>query len=81
MHNIVTSAQLRMARAAVGWTVRELSERAGVHRNTITRLEAGAAGESRTIAALAAALSAAGVTFIPENEDLVGDGVCFRPPK
>ena len=37
----VTSAQVRMARAAIGWTVRDLAEATGLHRNTITNIEIG----------------------------------------
>lgn len=33
--------QLRMARAALNWTVRDLEERSEVGRNTISRYEAG----------------------------------------
>ena len=33
---MVTSAQLRAARSLLDWTVRDLSEKAGVHRNTVT---------------------------------------------
>jgi DNA-binding XRE family transcriptional regulator len=46
----VTSAQVRMARAALGWTVRDLAEAAGLHRNTITNLEVGRyAGDAQTL--------------------------------
>jgi transcriptional regulator with XRE-family HTH domain len=64
---MVTSAQLRMARAAVGWTVRDLSEKSGVHRNTITRIEAGSEAHAPTLAALVNALEKAGVVFIAKN--------------
>ena len=37
----VTSAQLRMARAALNWTVRDLAAATGLHRNTITNIEVG----------------------------------------
>jgi DNA-binding XRE family transcriptional regulator len=37
----VTSAQVRMARAALNWTVRDLAEAARLHRNTITNIETG----------------------------------------
>ena len=37
----VTSAQVRMARAALDWTVRDLAKAAGVHRNTINNVEVG----------------------------------------
>ncbi|MHB8284806.1 MAG: helix-turn-helix domain-containing protein [Caulobacteraceae bacterium] len=65
-----------MARGAVGWTVRDLSDKAGVHRNTITRIETGSDSEPRTLAALRSALEAAGVIFIDENGE--GPGVRLR---
>jgi transcriptional regulator with XRE-family HTH domain len=34
-------AQLRMARAALGWSLKELAEKAKVHLNTVSRCEAG----------------------------------------
>jgi transcriptional regulator with XRE-family HTH domain len=55
--------QLRMARAAVGWGVRELAEKAGVTANTVTRIENGAEAKESTIDALQGALEAAGIEF------------------
>jgi transcriptional regulator with XRE-family HTH domain len=55
--------QLRMARAAVGWGVRELAEKAGVTANTVTRIENGADAKQSTMDALQRALEAAGVEF------------------
>jgi transcriptional regulator with XRE-family HTH domain len=73
----VTSAQLRAARGLVNWSVRELSDRAGIHRNTITNFETGkSGGDPETIAALCAALEAAGVIFVAENGE--GPGVRQR---
>ena len=57
------AVQLRMARAAVGWGVRELAERAGVTANTVTRIENGADAKQSTIDSLQRALEAAGVEF------------------
>ena len=57
------SIQLRMARAAVGWGVRELAEQAGVTANTVTRIENGADAKQSTMDALQRALEAAGVEF------------------
>lgn len=57
------AVQLRMARAAVGWGVRELAEKAGVTANTVTRIENGADAKQSTIEALQRALEAAGVEF------------------
>src|SRR6516162_4583358 len=40
----VTSAQVRMARAALDWSVRDLAEAAQIHRNTVTNIETGRYG-------------------------------------
>jgi len=55
--------QLRMARAAVGWGVRQLAEKAGVTANTVTRIENGADAKQSTIERLQHALESAGVEF------------------
>ncbi len=55
--------QLRMARAAVGWGVRELAAKAGITANTVTRIENGADAKQSTMEALQRALEAAGVEF------------------
>lgn len=68
--------QLKMARAAVGWGVRELAEKAGVTANTISRIEGGADAKQSTIAAIRSALESAGVEFIAENGG--GAGVRLR---
>jgi transcriptional regulator with XRE-family HTH domain len=73
----VTSAQVRMARAALNWTVRDLAQAAGLHRNTITNIETGRySGDSATLAAIAVVLKRAGVEFIDENGG--GPGVRLR---
>jgi transcriptional regulator with XRE-family HTH domain len=55
--------QLRMARAAVGWGVRELAKKAGVTANTVTRIENGADAKQSTMDRLQHALEAAGIEF------------------
>jgi transcriptional regulator with XRE-family HTH domain len=73
----VTSAQVRMARAALNWTVRDLAEASQLHRNTITNIETGRyAGDAATLAAIAGVLKRAGVEFIDENGG--GPGVRLR---
>jgi transcriptional regulator with XRE-family HTH domain len=52
----------------MNWTVRQLAERSGVHRNTITRIEAGEAKHGPTIAAVVHALEQAGVAFTNGDE-------------
>ena len=60
--------QLRMARAALGWGVRELAEKAGVTANTVTRIENGADAKQSTIDRLQHALEAAGVEFTNSDQ-------------
>jgi transcriptional regulator with XRE-family HTH domain len=55
--------QVRMARAAVGWGVRELAKKAGVTANTVTRIENGADAKQSTMDKLQSALEAAGIEF------------------
>jgi transcriptional regulator with XRE-family HTH domain len=78
---MVTSAQIRAARGLLNWTVRDLADKSGVHRNTVTRIETEATTPGHSIAAVQAAIEAAGVEFIPENGG--GAGVRIkksRPP-
>jgi DNA-binding XRE family transcriptional regulator len=57
-----------MARAALNWTVRDLAEAAGLHRNTITNIEVGRyAGDAETLVAIESVLRRAGIEFIDEN--------------
>jgi transcriptional regulator with XRE-family HTH domain len=73
------AVQLRMARAAIGWGVRELGEKAGVAANTVTRIENGADAKQSTMDKLKRALEAAGVEFIEENGG--GPGARLRNPE
>ncbi|WP_238121748.1 MULTISPECIES: helix-turn-helix domain-containing protein [unclassified Xanthobacter] len=70
------AVQCRMARAAVGWGVRDLAKAAGVSVDTVSRLERGEVLLPRTVEAIQHALEAAGVEFIPENGG--GAGVRLR---
>lgn len=70
--------QCKMARAAVGYGVRELAAAAKVSPETVVRLEAGETLRPRTVEAIRAALEAAGVEFIAENGG--GPGVRLRAP-
>ena len=57
-------AQCKMARAALGLSVRELAELADLSADTVTRFEAGEAVKPRTVGAIQQALEAAGVEFL-----------------
>jgi transcriptional regulator with XRE-family HTH domain len=70
------AVQVKMARAAVGWGVRDLAKKAGVTANTVTRIENGADAKQSTMDRLQQALEAAGVEFIDENGG--GPGVRLR---
>ena len=73
----VTSAQVRMARAALNWTVRDLADATQLHRNTITNFETGRyVGDAATLSAIEGVLKRAGVEFIDENGG--GPGVRLR---
>ena len=73
----MTSAQLRMARAALNWTVRDLAAATGLHRNTITNIEVGRyAGDPATLNLIKEVLVREGVEFIDENGG--GPGVRLR---
>jgi transcriptional regulator with XRE-family HTH domain len=73
----VTSAQVRMARAALNWTVRDLADATQLHRNTITNIETGRyVGDAATLSAIEGVLKRAGVEFIDENGG--GPGVRLR---
>jgi DNA-binding XRE family transcriptional regulator len=74
---LVKPAQVRMARAALNWSLADLAGAAGVHRNTISNFETGRyAGSRDALAAIREALEQAGIEFIPENSG--GAGVRLR---
>jgi transcriptional regulator with XRE-family HTH domain len=62
--------QLKMARAALGLSVRELARRAGVADSTIFRFESGGGGmQMATLAKVQGVLEDAGITFIFAGSD------------
>jgi transcriptional regulator with XRE-family HTH domain len=75
---MIDGRQSRMARAALGWGVRDIAERAKVSPDTIARLERGEELKERTVEAVQAAYEQAGIQFIPENGG--GAGVRLAKP-
>ncbi|MEY9123677.1 transcriptional regulator with XRE-family HTH domain [Bradyrhizobium yuanmingense] len=66
-----------MARAALNWTVRDLADATGLHRNTINNIEVGRyAGDPKSLELIQRTLKAAGVEFIDGNGG--GPGVRLR---
>jgi transcriptional regulator with XRE-family HTH domain len=71
-------AQVRAARALIGWSQAELASAAGLTLSEIDRFETGAPDSvsAATIEKMRAALESAGVAFIPKNGG--GAGVRLR---
>ncbi len=74
----MTPEQLRMARALLRISAKELARLANVNKGTISGLEAGAKGQAETIARLREVLLARGVLFIPALEGIHGAAVSMR---
>jgi transcriptional regulator with XRE-family HTH domain len=73
----VTSAQIRMARGALNWTVRDLADASGLHRNTISNIEMGRyVGDPASLELIEKVFRSAGIEFIDENGG--GPGVRLR---
>lgn len=68
----MNAVQSKMARAALGWGVRDLAQAAAVSADTVSRLERGEELMPRTVQAIRTALESAGVEFINDER---GDGV------
>jgi transcriptional regulator with XRE-family HTH domain len=77
---MITRIQMRMARAALGWGVRDLAQAAGVSPNTVSRFENGAGARVDTLVHLQDVLERAGVVFVAADEK-AGPGVRLRDSK
>ena len=75
---MIEAAQVRAARALIGWSAAELANAAGLHVAVIERIEMGGGDKvpAKDVAKMRAALEAAGVAFISENGG--GAGVRLR---
>ena len=62
---MITREQVRMARAALGWGVRDLAKEAGIAANTVSRFENGSGARPETLKVIQEALEKAGIVFIP----------------
>ena len=65
---VTKPAQIRMARAALGLSIRELAELAGVNKATIVRLEAGQQLRQSTIETIRSSLEERGAEFLAGEE-------------
>lgn len=72
---MITSAQIRAARAAFGWTAAELAKEAGIGLRTVLRVEAEDGIPQTTTSTLTKiqnALEAAGIEFVGTPTDAPG---------
>ena len=74
---MVEAAQVRAARALIGWSQAKLAERAGVPVATINAFETGAPDPiaNEAVDKIRIALEAAGAIFLPKEEGGGGIGV------
>ena len=74
---MIRPIHVRMARAALGWTVRDLEMKSEVGRNTISRFETGSDILASAVEKLEKALANAGVVFF-EDDRVYGTGVGLK---
>ena len=74
---MVNRVQVKMARVALGWGVRDLAREAGLMPPTITKFETGGNVTIETVEKIQRALERAGITWVPENGGPAG----VRPPR
>jgi transcriptional regulator with XRE-family HTH domain len=74
---MLSPEQIRMARAALKWGVRDLAKKSGVLANTVSLIENGKTDpRASTLRAIQDAFEKAGIVFLPENGG--GAGVRFK---
>jgi transcriptional regulator with XRE-family HTH domain len=76
---VVTTRQIKAARALLGWSQADLAEKSGISEPTVARLESvdgELGGREHTAEKIREAIEAAGVMFI--DEDGGGHGVRLR---
>lgn len=78
---MVSGRQIAAARALLGMGQKELAEHANISIPTLKRMEASegsATGLANNVAAVRAALEAAGIAFLDNDEVSPGPGVALR---
>ncbi len=74
---MLTRDQVRMARTALRWTIKDLADEAGTTPQTVTRFENGGNATIDTLSRIKAAFDRAGIGWVPENGGAAG----VRPPR
>jgi transcriptional regulator with XRE-family HTH domain len=75
---MITAVQSKMARAALGWGIRDLAREANVGVSTVARFEAGSEPIPANLTAIQRALEAGGVEFT--NGDQPGVRLARKAP-
>ncbi len=73
---MINRVQMKMARAALGWGVRDLAAKAGVAANTVSRYENGRDALSENLLKIQRTFEREGIIFIDEGDE--GPGVRLR---
>ena len=74
---MIRPMHVRMARAALGWTLQDLEAKSGVGRNTISRYEAGHDILASALQSLEGVLTDEGIVFF-EDDKVYGIGVGLK---
>jgi len=74
----INALQSRMARAALGWSIRETADRVHVGVNTLSRFESGGRAYTSTAETLRTAYERAGVEFLAEAAPSLAGGAGVR---
>ena len=74
---MITPLQVKMARTALGWGVRDLAKKAELAANTVSRFENGSDVMVGTLSQMQKAMEDAGVIFVPAD-DTGGPGVRLK---
>ncbi len=80
--NMITSEQIRGARAMLRWSAKQLAEQAGLSWPTVQRMESTQgvpSGLSKNLELVQRALEGAGIIFIDEDDE--GPGVRLKKRK
>jgi len=64
---MISNVQCRMARAALGWSVKDLANKAHVGATTVIRFEGGKPANASTLTLIRQAFEAAGVKFLDDG--------------
>ncbi len=67
---MIRGIQIKMARAALGWSIVELASRAGVSPGTVVRIEHGAEALGSTLERIETCIKEAGVGLVSDEQGI-----------